>query len=497
VADSDVDLSESIRRLLNLVVRRRWWILLTACAGALGAIGVLSRLPNRYSSEATLVMQQQVQRYVLPGALPANAEVVQAITRQVLSRKHLAGIISQFGLYANTARNVTPEGLAELLRRDIEIESLDPQTQSDFNAFKISFAADSPQLAQRVTSGLTQFFIDENLRTREARAESTSNFLSEQLQTAKEHLAEQERRLRDFKLRYSGELPEQQTANATAMAELRMELQSTTNSLDRVRQQRRSLESLVGGNLARLQSERATLLIRYTPRHADVVRKDREIAQTESVLKVLKGELSAVDGAQRPPAAADPAVAELLRQAEANARELEELSKQETRLRSAIAQSQSRQNLAPIREQELTAISRDYELSRQQYADLLGKQQQSQLATSLEEGRGSVEFRLLDPPSLPVKPSSPKRTKISLGGLIVGIGLGMALAFLANVRDRSFREEKAVRERFALPLVVAVPLLLTASEERSRTWKRTLEWFAGSVMVVGVLIAELYVCRGG
>ena len=45
---------------------------------------------------------------------------------------------------------------------------------------------------------------------------------------------------------------------------------------------------------------------------------------------------------------------------------------------------------------------------------------------------------------------------------------------------------------FALPLVVAVPLLLNAYEERSRTRRRAFEWVAGSGLVLAVVIAQLY-----
>ena len=46
-------------------------------------------------------------------------------------------------------------------------------------------------------------------------------------------------------------------------------------------------------------------------------------------------------------------------------------------------------------------------LLKQNYADLLGKKQQSQLATSLEKQQEGQQFRLVDSPSLPTVPSSP------------------------------------------------------------------------------------------
>lgn len=492
-------LNETLERVLGLVRRRRWWILLPACSIALGTIAVVFRLPERYSSEATLVMQQQIlQRYVLPTNPTSNAEVIQAMTREVLSRTHLLGIINQFDIYVEQKRNkATPESLVDFMRRDIDIQSLDPRTQTDFNAFKISFTAGSPQLAQMVASRLTQLFIDENVKIRENRAASTSSFLAEQVQAAKRKLAEQEQRLRDFRTRYLGELPEQQGATLGTLTDLRTQLQSTMSSLSRAQEQQASLEGSLSGSLARLQSERAALLAQYTPRHPEVVKKDQEIAKVAAILRRLKGGGA---GAERPEALLGPGdvvLSELARQVEANRREIDDLTKTETRLRAEIAQYQNRLNLTPIREQELAAILRDYDVVKQQYTDLQGKQLQSQLATNLEESPESLQFRLVDPPSLPVVPTSPKRLKISLGGFAAGIFLGVALAFLAESRDSSFHSEKSLSQRFALPVVLGVPLLLTPREGRAHTWKRAFGWLAGCVMTLAVFAAEFYVYRHG
>jgi capsular polysaccharide biosynthesis protein len=176
---------------------------------------------------------------------------------------------------------------------------------------------------------------------------------------------------------------------------------------------------------------------------------------------------------------------------------MDNLSKEETQLKASLAQYQNRLNLTPVREQQLTGLLRDYDLQKQNYADLVNKELQSQLATNLEKDQGGRQFRLVDPPSLPVVPSSPKRLKINLGGAAGGVFLGLALAFLKAMRDRSFHTEKQVSQRFGLPLVVGVPMLLTPSEKRSRTWRASFEWLAGSVLVFAVCAVEFYSYRRG
>ena len=161
-------------------------------------------------------------------------------------------------------------------------------------------------------------------------------------------------------------------------------------------------------------------------------------------------------------------MAQLRSQLEANRLEIANLSKDETQQKAIVSQYQKRLNLTPVREQQLSGILRDYELSKQDYADLLGKAQQSQLATSLEKQQGGEQFRLVEPPSLPARPSSPKRIQLGLAGLGAGLFLGLVMAFLKELPRPTFHTTKEISQRFGAPLVVALPVLRTPAEKRRR-----------------------------
>lgn len=539
--EPESDLNETLSRLLGVVTRRRWWVLTTASGTALATILVLSQVPNRYSSAATLLVAQQrvPERYVVPTTTTTIREALVGMTQEVLSRTRLLGIIEELGLYGREKKRLAPEQVIELMRGNIDIQPLEEgkPANRDVSAFTVAFTSDSPLVAQQVTSRLTSLFIEENLRTREDQAAVTTKFLQEQLEAAQTKLAEQEQRVRDFKMQHLGELPEQQQGNLTILAGLQAQLQNTVASLNRAEQQRVYLTTLLDGyrsladraallpdaspapsgsagsrvatpveaarsELARLQSERAKLMVAYTPQHPDVMKVDLEIAKTEALIERLSNSPPApvtekiqARTMPTPPGATESAVAQVTSQLEANRLEIENLSRDQKQLKASIAEYQNRLNQTPVREQQLAAVLRDHELLKKDYADLQSKKQEAALATTLEKEQAGQQFRVIDPPSVPTIPVSPQRLKISLGGIAGGIFLGLVLAFLAEARDHSFHSEKSVSLRFSMPIVVGIPLLLSSGERRLRVLKRVLECAGAIVLVAAVLIAEFYVYR--
>jgi uncharacterized protein involved in exopolysaccharide biosynthesis len=416
--------------------------------------------------------------------------------REILSRTRLLGIIDEFGLYAKVRNRLTPEELADVMRKDIEIDPLDQiPGRSEFSAFMISFTAETAPLAQRVTSRLASLFIEEHRKKQENQATTTTKFLEDQLAVARRHLAEQEERRRQFQEQNIGELPDQQQGNSAKIVELSRQLESARDRIGRLDEQRNTLELSISEKLSKLQSERAGLILRLTPRHPDVIKKDQEIALITTLLERLKTHASGdpLAGASLD----DPSMTTLLGQAESNQREIESLGKEETRLQAEISGYENRLNLAPVREQQLSSILRDNDLYVQQVKDAETNLLQSQRTTSVAENQEGQQFSLTDPATLPVKPSSPKRLMLSLAGLAGGVLLGFALAFLAETRDTAFHDEKALSARFKVPFVLSVPTLLTPSEERVRWWKTGFEWVAGGVIILAALGAEFFIYHHG
>jgi polysaccharide chain length determinant protein (PEP-CTERM system associated) len=499
ITEEEGDPSEIVQRAVRIVLKGRWWILLTGL-GALGAAVIaLSFVPNVYRSEATiLVVEQQIpQNLVASLSSVTGTQKLQAMTQEVLSRASLLGIIEKTQLFRG--KNLPPDAAVERFRKAIDIEPTNVTREGSFNAFVISFSASTPELAQEVTRLLSALFIERHSETRENRAKSTTTFLNDRLTEKRKHSADVEQQIRDFKARYAGTLPESRVANESQMAEIRTQLQGTITGMTRAKQQRVVWESMLSGNLngrlTKLKTERAAVLARFTPKHPDVIKRDEEIAQLERALASFQAGAGLSEETLARLAASDPVIGQLHGQIEANRLEVENLVQDQKRLEAAKANLQRQLNLTPVLEQQLAGLTREAESLHQEIAKLEAMDQQSALSADMDRRQQGEQFRQLEFPSLPGKPASPPRLKISAGACVGGLVLGFIVAFLLDIRKGCFQTEQQIRRKFSPPLVLSIPELPTARELRERKRRTGLEWVAGSVVVAVMAAIELYVYK--
>jgi polysaccharide chain length determinant protein (PEP-CTERM system associated) len=523
----DSDINVMLNRIRTVVIRRRWWLISCFFLVSLGAVVFSFVIPEHYRSEATIFIERPrvPERYIVPNNTVNAMQAIQARTHEVLSRTSLLQMINDFQLYPHGKRGVETEAMIAAMRENIEVQPLTKDAERrEVNAFVIAFTGNDPYVAQKVTQRLIDVFIEQNLRTQQEHDVETTKFLENELEAAGENLQKQEQLLRDFKMKNLGQLPEQQQGNLQILSGLQMDLQNAEASLARAKEQRIYLESMLSqyvapgtttatgsqtyaanpiealqAELTRLRSERNDLLSRYSSRYPDVVGLTRRIAEDETQLSRLvaasrsSSGKDTENGSDKDELGMEPGQIQFRSQYKANTVEIANIEKNIEHIKSELTDYQQRLGMAPVREQQLAEVVRNYDLSKQNYADLLNKKTQSKLATDLSKQQQDEQFRVIDPPSLPLKPSSPNRPKICLIGLVMGLLAGVGLAFLVEMRDRSFRLEKDVREDLGIPLVVGIPSLFTEKEKGVFAWRRRVEWASGCALVCIVLAAQVYV----
>jgi hypothetical protein len=165
--------------------------------------------------------------------------------------------------------------------------------------------------------------------------------------------------------------------------------------------------------------------------------------------------------------------------------ELQTSTEQMQRLEQAGQMYQARLNATPAVEAEMSDMLRDFGNMKKEYVDLLGKKQESSLATNLERQQQGAQFRVIDPPSLPDKPSFPDRFKFSLAAIAAGLALAVLFGFGSEVLDDRIRNEQALNEAVSLPVLVEIPPLPTPAEIRAARWR---PWLAVAATVAVIIL---------
>ena len=119
-----------------------------------------------------------------------------------------------------------------------------------------------------------------------------------------------------------------------------------------------------------------------------------------------------------------------------------------------------------MREQQLSDLTRGYEQSKANYDDLLKKKNESAMATSMELLQQGERFRIIDPPSLPVKPEFPNRLKFCGIGLGVGLALGVVVAGAFEMMDDRIYDEKELQKLLPVAVISEIPTVAAAADER-------------------------------
>ena len=232
---------------VDVLCRRRFVFLIPLFIGWLAVWGASWILPPKYKSGTLILVEQPTmpKDYVVPNVAENLQERLQSITQQILSRSRLLHIVDELGLYSAERVRLSPDDIVDRMRRHIDIE-LVRGADNRISAFNVYYTADDPVVAQRVTSKLTNLFINENLEVRQQESEGNTKFLEDQLASARLTLEAQEEKVREFKAQHMGELPSQLNSNVQILGGLQTQLQAQSEALNTTKQQRVYLETLLG-----------------------------------------------------------------------------------------------------------------------------------------------------------------------------------------------------------------------------------------------------------
>jgi succinoglycan biosynthesis transport protein ExoP len=493
----------------QIFLRRRWWVILPALLIASSVAVVSVKLPRFYRSETLVLVDPQKvpTEYVSDSIGGGIAERLQKISQEIMSRTRLQKIIDQLGLYKDKTK-MSQEDIIELMRKDIGLEIVSDKREGSrsMGGFKITYTGSNPALVQQVNRQLASLFIEENLKFRQEQATGTDVFIERELDKARESLQVQESKMKVFKSKYMGSLPEQQQANLQMIGQFQTLLQANSDAMSRIQQQKVYLETMsdsfrktafptqartdIQVNLASRRAELAVAEQRYQPNHPDLIRLREEVKALEAQ---NKASASPVGGQTDDSGQAD----QIKLQVSQLNLELKTRTQRQGELEARIRGLQSKVDLLPAIEQQFSELNRDYQSSKLHYESLLQKKNSSSMAADVEHQAQGEQFRVIDPASLPTKPFKPNLLILNAGGLIVGLIVGAGLGALQEFRDSAMHDDKDIA--FYLPLTVlgTMPIVLNSETIRLRSRDRRLNaiFSSSTALIVILVFVYLYLHR--
>jgi polysaccharide biosynthesis transport protein len=539
--------SASLPDYLAALKRRRRLMATVGVPIAIVAVTLALGLPDVYVSGSLIEFDEakvpaQIQSDTRSGENKSFADqYVGSLGEEVLRTRSLREMIREV---PGAARGEPEEEAIAAIRRNTRIQTvrvpvLDPESGRErevVSAFSVTFEDRDAQVAQQGARWLTEAVMAASRTNLADRADVQAQFYAKEAGRYREQISELEKRLADFRAKNFGQLPELAEVNMSVMDRTERDLQSIDLQMQQLRSDRvfvaqqlaqaesagpdanllqqlemeyqqkqaiydqnhpdllslrRRIDSLKGGAAsggslrAQLASQRSILRQaqqRYSDDHPDIRTIQRRIETLEA--RIAAGETTDAI------AAANPAALQLRTQLSSIDSQLASMQTRGAQLRSKLTQLEQRVEATPLVEREYQSLTRDLELARTKYDELLKNQMNAEITTAAIAGGGSDELRLVQTPSTPSEPAKPERLAIFLVGTILALIAALSAAIVAESLDQNVRGSRDVRSLLDVAPLAVVPEIQDAATVR-RTRAQAVTLITGAMACALVLLAAL------
>jgi uncharacterized protein involved in exopolysaccharide biosynthesis len=236
-----------LSRYLDIAQRRYLHFLIPFFLGWLIVWGASWVLTPRYKSGTLILVDEPSMpaNLIAPNVNDNLQDRLQNLQQQILSRTRLLTIIDKLGLFKGAGGKLTPDQEVGIMRKSIDLELVRDTQNQGVSSFRISYSAADPHIAQQTTNELAKLFINENSRQRETASENATQFIQNQVASARASLAAQDEKVHQFQAAHEGELPDQAATNLQILNGLQAQLQNEEDSLNTAKQQRVYYQSLI------------------------------------------------------------------------------------------------------------------------------------------------------------------------------------------------------------------------------------------------------------
>jgi polysaccharide chain length determinant protein (PEP-CTERM system associated) len=468
--------------------RYRWQALALTWLLALAGWAVVATLPDRFEARTQVYVDTESLLKPLLAGIAVNRDVmsqVAMVQAVMLSRPNLEKVAKQTDMFLNAPTRLQQERVVDQLAESISLSRSVQrgQRESQGGTFVVAYENNDPKVAQRVVQSLLDTFMEDSLGMKRTDSGVAQRFLQSQLSEYERKLLDAEARLADFKKLNIGLMPGGQGDYYQRLDEQMGQLSQLQTRYRQVQERRNELQrqldgevptfGLTGpvsgdpidGQIAAYQGRIDQLLVNYTEKHPEVVALKETIAR----LRDEKKQGATVSSTIAPPGAVTTTDDLLTRNLDMNPvyqnmkislsqtdAELAELRGQIGAQQQAVAALQGRVDAIPEVEADLLRLTRDYEVNKRQYDELLQRLESAKISEQADQNTEDVKFRVIEPPVLPLTASGPPRAMLSTLVLLGSLGAGLLLGFILQQARPVFSTREALRQVTGLPVIGAV-----------------------------------------
>jgi polysaccharide chain length determinant protein (PEP-CTERM system associated) len=500
------------KRYLGILERRRY----LALAVALAVLSLFTwgsfLMSKTYEASATVSIESVgiIKPLIQGVGVSVSMEERQRnIQNRVTSRSVIERVIKKLGLDKNLKTPGQDDELATGIQKSIKV-TMRSFGDRESDLFTVSYRGSDPRFVRDLVETLVKEFIEDSVRFQRSDAVGAYEFIDGQLQEYKKKLELSDKAIREFRERNPHMVPQNESTvigrienfqTARIDGEIRLkELIRKRESLQKQLTGEKELtvafvsrEGSPESRLNYLDNQLMLLMTKYTDNYPEVIKVKSEIEELQKqIAQASNAERNTSVGSEM--RALNPVYRQIKEEMQRTDTEIESLKARLEEL--AKQQDLGRQVLGrmPKEQEEWSKLQRDRNVFQKIYDDLLQKLENARVSRNLELADKSTTYRVVDPPLLPRIPIKPNRVFLIMAGLVLGIGAGVGAAVVLDYYDDSFKDENTLREGLNLPILAAVPSIVTEADVLAEAMldKKVFTATVAYLSLIGlVLMAEI------
>src|SRR5882762_3362841 len=446
--------------------------------------------PKGYvASTSILVDERTIIQPLMQGAAVATDALDRSKNaREVIFGRKIMDVVLEYGGWLKGKPSEENERLIEEIKKRTVISTVGK------NILRIEYSDVDPVRAFRVTEKFAELFIQESIAAKAAESGAAFAFIEKQTQDYQDKLARTEEELKELRSSTLEVRAGSDTEVTNRLNDLNKRIDAAMQELREAEVKEASLERQVSGEaestadifregqyrvrIAELQSKLDTLRLSYRDTHPDIVQVKQQIQDLTDGINAqrLRREQTKGSGRPEPDEAVvnNPIYQQLRREQSQTQGTIEALQARITELQRQLQNEVSRGKRMHSGDARLAELTRDYQINRDIYQDLLRRRENARVSMNMDSDRQGLTFKIQEPVSLPQSAVGPRFLHFALGGILLGLVIPIGFLCLRLQFDPRIRIGSAIAVAHKVPIITVVPHLWSPRELKSLRWELAL-----------------------